>query len=171
MHASTPPRSARRVAGGGWSRTDAAAEESFARLLPPSSRVERALRFVLAGFSARAGGGRSVSGVGVSIGGGASLGASAGAISSGRGTLGVADPEDDAGTAFKLTFARRWVDQRPCIERLRAFELCLDICERKGHGGGAGKTHRDFHAAPLRACADEVVEPEGKDGEEGVGDE
>ena len=171
MHASIPPRSARRVAGGAWSRADAAVEESFARLLPPSSRVERALRFVLAGLSAGAGGGTSASGAGVSIGGGASLRASAGAVSSGRGALGVADPEDDAGAAFKLTFARRWVDQRPCIERLRAYELCLDICEREGNGGGAGKTHRDFHAAPLRACVDDGAEPEGKDGEEGVDDE
>ena len=62
---------------------------------------------------------------GVSVGVGSAVGSSVGCAAEG-----VVAPEGGVDVELRLTFARLWVDQRPCIERFRAFELCLDICER-----------------------------------------
>ncbi len=45
--------------------------------------------------------------------------------------MGVPAPDGgvDSDGEFKLSFAFLWVDHKPCMERLSAFELCLDTCE------------------------------------------
>ena len=129
--------------GGVWSFDTLAPPDNFARLLP-SSRVERSFRFVLTGFEPVDVVAASASAAGVSRGVSVGVGSAVGSSGAG-GALGVVDPETGVDVELRLTLARLCVDQRPCIERLRAFELCLETCEgTRGQLRNWG-THRDLH--------------------------
>lgn len=78
--------------------------------------------------------------------------------------VGVRGPESSAARLgigeelageFRLIFARRWADHRPCIERFNAFEPYLSACKRYTRSSSA-VAYRNLHILPAYSYLDSV---------------
>lgn len=87
--------------------------------------------------------------------------ADVGASTFGASELGVGVPESSTagvGTSielsgeFKLIFARRWADHRPCIERFNAFEPYLSAACKQYTCSRSATTYRDLYVHSVPVC-------------------